>query len=156
VSGFLREDIVNENYPRNFTVLDQDDQKSIIKEAYRQYNIDVKSISMGTMLDVIADNKYSKITPEFAMNVAAGNKRKEEMAKVYAYYLQRQAEMYALDFDDLLIWTVRIFRKYDKVLEKWQYRFQYILVDEFQDIDNVQYDLIKLLAGNNNEVYSRR
>ncbi|MBQ4374304.1 MAG: UvrD-helicase domain-containing protein, partial [Erysipelotrichales bacterium] len=149
----LREDIRNLGYPSNFTVLDQDDQKAILREAYKERNLDVKTISFSQMLDYIADCKAMRIDAKRALELSNGYARNIEKAEVYAYYLKRQDEMFALDFDDLLLWTVKLMKKFPPVLEKWQYRFQYILVDEFQDIDAVQYELIRLLAGSANDVY---
>ena len=68
-------------------------------------------------------------------------------------YLQRQEEIYALDFDDLILKTVTLFSDFPSVLEKWQRRFEYVLVDEFQDIDNLQYQLIRFLVGKNASLY---
>ena len=149
----LREDIACMDMPKNFTVLDQDDQKSILKEAYKELNLEAKTISYSSMLDYIANNKVAGVTYEHALNIASGLKREKDKAEVYRYYLERQNSMYALDFDDLLLWTVRMFKQFPEKLQKWQYRFQYIMVDEFQDIDNVQYELITQLAGATNQVY---
>ncbi len=149
----LREDIRNFNYPANFTVLDVDDQKAILKEAYDLLGIEVKAISYSEVLNYIADNKVEKVSPDQALIMANGHEITVLKAKAYAYYSRRQDQMYALDFDDLLLWTVRLFKKFPIVLGKWQHRFQYILVDEFQDIDKVQYELIKQLADSTNEVY---
>jgi DNA helicase-2/ATP-dependent DNA helicase PcrA len=77
----------------------------------------------------------------------------KDKARVYAYYLERQKQMSALDFDDLILWTVQMFQKFPDVKEKWQRRFEYVLVDEFQDIDRLQYTLIKQLAGKNSSLY---
>lgn len=149
----LREDIHCMGIPRNFTVMDADDQKSILKEAYKEYNLDKQSISFGSMLDYIANNKAAEITVERAFMFAGEIEKDKNKARVYAYYLERQQKLYALDFDDLLLVTVKMFRTFDEVLEKWQKRFSHIHVDEFQDIDEVQYALIKLLAGVQNSLY---
>lgn len=149
----LREDIMCMNMPKNFTVLDADDQKSVLKEAYKELEIDVKNLSYSAALDYISNNKSAEISYEQAMKMANGLRKEMDKAEVYKYYVERLQSMYALDFDDLLLWTVRMFKLYDTVLAKWQYRFQYILVDEFQDIDNVQYELIQQLAGAHNQVY---
>ncbi|MBR5795929.1 MAG: UvrD-helicase domain-containing protein [Erysipelotrichaceae bacterium] len=149
----LREDIMCMNMPKNFTVLDADDQKSVLKEAYKELEIDVKNLSYSSALDYISNNKSAEISYEQAMKMANGLRKEMDKAEVYKYYVERLQSMYALDFDDLLLWTVRMFKLHDTVLAKWQYRFQYILVDEFQDIDNVQYELIQQLAGAHNQVY---
>ena len=149
----LREDCPSMNLPRNFTVLDQEDQKSILKEAYKEIGLDRQKYSLGSMLDYIANNKAAEITIERAMVLAGEHFGEKEKAKVYAYYVNRQKALYALDFDDLLLVTVKMFDLYMDIQRKWQRRFSFIHVDEFQDIDNVQYKLIKQLAGTENEVY---
>ena len=73
-------------------------------------------------------------------------------AEIYTFYDKRQRDLYALDFDDLILWTVRMFAKFPEILEKWQRHFNYILVDEFQDIDKKQYELINQLTGPNNNL----
>lgn len=149
----LREDIPCMGYPRNFTVLDADDQKAILKEAYKELSLDKQTYSFASMLDYIANNKAAEITVERALMLAGEIEKEKNKAKVYAYYLERQSKLYALDFDDLLLKTVKMFEMFDEVLEKWQKRFTHIHVDEFQDIDNVQYNLIKLLTGVSNSLY---
>ena len=149
----LREDIMTMGYPRNFTIMDAEDQKSVLKEAYKQLNIDASSYSYGSMLDYISNNKTADISVERAKDLAGGFYDEAVKAKVYEYYIRRQEALFALDFDDLILWTVRMFRQFDEVLNKWQRRFEYILVDEFQDIDAVQYKLITLLTGSQNSLY---
>lgn len=149
----LRQDIQSMGYPRNFTVMDADDQKSILKEAYKKYEVDTQQFSFGSLLDYISNNKAAEITPERAMEIAGKYSGEKIKAKVYEYYLKRQEELYALDFDDLIFWTVRMFRKFPDILAKWQNHFAYIHVDEFQDIDRMQYVLIRQLAGEKNSVY---
>ena len=149
----LREDIMTMGYPRNFTIMDAEDQKSVLKEAYKQLNIDASSHSYGSMLDYISNNKTADISVERAKDLAGGFYDEAVKAKVYEYYIRRQEALFALDFDDLILWTVRMFKRFDEVLNKWQRRFEYILVDEFQDIDAVQYKLITLLTGSQNSLY---
>ncbi len=151
--SILRRDIVSMNMPRNFTVLDQDDQKSILKEAYKEIGLDRQKFSFNSMLDYIANCKCGYVSVERAYELAGNYPGQAEKAKVYQYYVNRQQALYALDFDDLLLVTVKMFELYPKILKKWQKRFNYIHVDEFQDIDQIQYKLIKQLAGVNNEVY---
>ncbi|MBQ4343083.1 MAG: UvrD-helicase domain-containing protein [Erysipelotrichaceae bacterium] len=149
----LREDIHCMGMPRNFTVMDADDQKAILKEAYKELGFDKTSLSFSSALDYISANKGEEITVERAYLLAGqlpGEKRK---AQVYEYYIKRQNALYALDFDDLLLVTVRMFRQFAEVLDKWQKRFTHIHVDEFQDIDKIQYELIRHLAGLRNDVY---
>lgn len=149
----LREDGPAMKLPRNFTVMDEDDQKTIVKEAYRELNLDKQKHNINTDIDYIGANKGAEITPERALELAGFHSGEQEKAQVYRYYVDRQKAMYALDFDDLLLVTVKMFDLFSNVLSKWQKKFNYIHVDEFQDIDNVQYKLIKQLAGVTNEVY---
>lgn len=149
----LREDISSLGYPRNFTVMDSDDQRTVLKEAYKIIGLDSQKYSYGSMLDYISNNKSAEISVDRAIELSNGFKGDLDKAKVYEYYIQRQKEMYALDFDDLLLFTVRLFKKYPDILRKWMKRFNYIHVDEFQDIDKVQYELIGLLTGYENELY---
>ena len=149
----LREDITAMGYPRNFTIMDAEDQKSVLKEAYKQFNLDATSYPYGTMLDYISGNKSEDVSVETAKDLAGSYGPEKDKAKVYEYYLNRQQALFALDFDDLILWTVRMFRRFDEILAKWQRRFEYILVDEFQDIDTVQYRLIRYLTGARNSLY---
>jgi DNA helicase-2/ATP-dependent DNA helicase PcrA len=149
----LREDCPAMNLPRNFTVLDQDDQKSILKEAYKEIGLDRQKYSLSSMLDYIGNNKGAEITVERAMILAGEHFGEKEKARVYEYYVNRQKALYALDFDDLLLVTVKMFDQFNDIKRKWQRRFSFIHVDEFQDIDKVQYKLIKQLAGTENEIY---
>ncbi len=149
----LREDIGSMGMPRNFTVMDADDQRSLLKEAYKEFGLDKQTYSFASMLDYIANNKCAEITPERAAVLAGDLKGENDKAKVYGYYVHRQNAIYALDFDDLLLVTVRMLRQFPEIQAKWVQRFQYIHVDEFQDIDKIQYDLIRLLANQVNSVY---
>lgn len=143
----LREDILELGYPRNFTILDSDDQKTILKEAYKKYNIEVKSYSYGNVLSYISNNKTQFVDPETAKHMAGQWENEKVKAQVYAYYDQRLKEMMALDFDDLLIFAHNILKYKEDIRHKWQRRFRFIHVDEFQDVDVLQYDIIKYLVG---------
>lgn len=143
----LREDIYELGYPRNFTILDSDDQKSILKEAYREYDIDVKSYSYAHVLSYISHNKTQFIDPDMAMHMAGSWQSEKIKAQVYEYYEKRLQDMMSLDFDDLLLFTHKLLKNKEELRHKWQRRFQYIHVDEFQDVDTLQYDIIKYLCG---------
>ena len=149
----LREDITCMGWPKNFTVLDADDQKTILKEAYKQLEIDANTYPFGSMLDYISNNKGAEISVDRAFELAGDFSGDKTKAEVYKYYVKRQNDVYALDFDDLILWVVRMFKTYSEVLTKWQNRFSYIHVDEFQDIDKIQYKLIKQLTGPFNHLY---
>ena len=149
----LSEDIGALNYPKNFTVVDADDQRQILKEAYKEIGIDKKEYPYGSMLDYIADNKYQDISPEKAMEFTYGETKLINRAKVYDYYDKRLKQLYALDFDDLILFTTRLFKLYPAILEKWSSKFHYIHVDEFQDIDKEQYLLIRQLCTVHDNLY---
>ena len=149
----LSQEITALNYPKNFTVVDVEDQRQILKEAYKELGMDKKEYPYGMVLDYIANNKYEGVTPEKAMEYTYGEQRVIMKAKVYAYYDERLHKMYGLDFDDLILFTTRLFSLYPKVLEKWAKKYQYIHVDEFQDIDKEQYKLIKQLSSFHDNVY---
>lgn len=149
----LKEEIGVFGYPRNFTIVDGDDQKTILKEAYKEFNIDKKDLSYGSALDYIANCKYEELSYEKAMDQAYGEKKLVDKANVYKYYDERLKSLYALDFDDLILFTVRIFKLHKDILKKWSSKFIYIHVDEFQDIDKTQYELIKLLSSTHDNVY---
>ena len=149
----LKEEIGVFGYPRNFTIVDGDDQKTILKEAYKEFNIDKKDLSYGSALDYIANCKYEELSYEKAMDQAYGEKKLVDKAYVYKYYDERLKSLYALDFDDLILFTVRLFKLHKDILKKWSSKFIYIHVDEFQDIDKTQYELIKLLSSTHDNVY---
>ena len=149
----LREDILAMGWPRNFTVLDADDQKSILREAYKEFKVDAQTYSYSSLLNYISNNKSADISVDRAYVLAGSYSGEKIKAQIYEYYVKRQNDLYALDFDDLILYTVRMFRKYTEILAKWQRRFGYIHVDEFQDIDGIQYELIRQLTGMNNSLY---
>ncbi len=149
----LKEEIEVLGYPRNFTIVDGDDQRTILKEAYKEFCIDKKDLSYASALDYIGNCKYEELSFEEALKQAYGNETLIQKAKVYKYYDERLKSIYALDFDDLILFTVRLFKLHHDVLAKWSRKFMYIHVDEFQDIDKTQYELIKLLSSCHDNVY---
>lgn len=142
----LREDIQEIGYPRSFTILDSEDQKSILKEIYKEKEIDAKSYAYGAVLAYISSCKTVFVDPQRALQLAQSESQRVK-ANVYASYEQRLRDMFALDFDDLLIKAHEILKGREDVREKWQRRFDYIHVDEFQDVDELQYDIVKLLCA---------
>lgn len=149
----LREDIICMGYPRNFTIMDTDDQKSVIKEAVKRLELENENITPMEYINYISNNKSEDISAEQAKIMAGSFHDDQVKASVYAFYLDRQKQLFALDFDDLILWTVHMFAKFPEVLHKWQRKFSYILVDEFQDIDRLQYQLIRFLGGKDNSIY---
>ncbi len=149
----LREDISVLGYPKSFTIMDSDDQKTVVKEAIKQLNLQDEKLTPGEVVSYISNNKSGEVSVEHAYALAGEFGSDKSKAKIYEYYLNRQKEMFALDFDDLILKTVQLFSRNEEVLEKWQRRFEYVLVDEFQDIDDLQYKLIRFLTGKNASLY---
>lgn len=145
----LREDIHLMGYPRNFTIVDSDDQKSILREAYKQYGLEVKTYSYASVLAYISNCKSAQIKPDAALAIANEYTSEAVKAQVYDYYQKRLEAMYALDFDDLLLFAYELLKTNKEVRKKWQNRFDYIHVDEFQDVDNIQYGIVKYLVSEN-------
>lgn len=149
---FLRREIKVLDYPSNFSVIDADDQKLIIKEAIKQYDIENTKGEINNILNYISNNKAAGIDCLAALDMA-NNDKYTMYAKAYQYYMDRCKQQYYLDFDDLLLFTNRILKTKSQIKEKWQKKYQFILVDEFQDIDNVQYELISHLTSETSYVY---
>lgn len=143
----LSEDIEALGYPRNFTIADSDDQRQILKEAYKLLEVSKNEYSYSSILDYIGGAKAAGIEPEEALKIATDNEEETIKAKIYQYYTKRLQQIYGLDFDDLILWTLRLFNQFPIKKEKWAKRFHYVLVDEFQDIDHQQYQLIKDLVS---------
>ena len=142
----LREDADKINFPKSFTILDGDDQRSILNPFYKQLDIEKKSFPQARALAYISNNKMSGVSPAEAMNYA-NNEEQEIFASLYDKYEKRKSEMRAMDFDDLLLNGHHILNFVTEVREKWQNRLDYIHVDEFQDVDPIQYGIVRLLTG---------
>ena len=143
----LRRYIDRLGYERNFSIYDTDDQKTMIKEVCRQLQIDTKKFRERSLMGAISGAKNSLISPEDFAREAEGDFARKKMAQVYAEYEKQMKANNALDFDDLLVRTVQLFETCPDVLENYQERFRYIMVDEYQDTNFVQFRLVSLLAG---------
>ncbi|WP_405196601.1 DNA helicase PcrA [Virgibacillus necropolis] len=142
----LRRDIDRIGYNRNFTILDSGDQLSVIKQILKNLNIDPKKFEPRAMLGAISNAKNELITPEeYSKNV--GNFYDRQIAQVYVAYQKTLQKNQSLDFDDLIMQTIHLFKRVPEVLESYQRRFQYIHVDEYQDTNHAQYFLVKQLAS---------
>ena len=141
----LRMDGDRLGYTNSFAVYDPVDQKSIVKNLLKEYEIDEKKFTPNSILSNISKAKEQEIGPrEFEEN--AGDFRDETVAKVYGGYERILSRNNAMDFDDLILNAVRLLKENPDVLEKYQERFRYIMVDEYQDTNQLQYKLISLLA----------
>ena len=142
----LRRYIDNLGYDTNFTIYDTDDQKSLMKDVCRKMNIDTKIYKERSLLAQISHAKDELLTPDDMEMKAAGDYNMKKVASVYREYQAALRKNNALDFDDLIVKTVELFEKCGAVLEYYQERFKYIMVDEYQDTNTAQFKFISLLA----------
>ncbi len=143
----LRRYIDRLGYDNNFTIYDADDQKTVIKDVCRYLQIDTKIFKERALLGAISAAKDELITPEEFKLRAEGDFRQQKIAQMYEEYEKTLRSNNALDFDDLLLKTVQLFQTQPDVLDYYQERFRYIMVDEYQDTNTVQFQLIRILAG---------
>lgn len=143
----LRRHIDRLGYDTNFTIYDTDDQKTLMKDICKRLQIDTKIYKEKSFMAVISSAKDELISPEAFTLSAAGDFAKEKQAAVYREYQAELRKNNALDFDDLIVKTVELFQNDAEVLDYYQERFKYIMVDEYQDTNTAQFQLIKLLAG---------
>ena len=143
----LRRHIDRLGYDTNFTIYDTDDQKTVIKQVCKRLNIDTKMYKERTLLSEISSAKDELVdVREFEVK-SVGDYRKSVTAKVYREYQDTLKKSNALDFDDIIVKTVELFKSCPEVLYNYQERFRYIMVDEYQDTNTAQFELIRLLAG---------
>ena len=142
----LRRYIDRLGYGTNFTIYDADDQKTLMKDICKRLEIDTKMYKEKMFLNVISSAKDEMIDPIEFENRFTGDFVKRKQAQVYREYQNALKQNNALDFDDLLVKTVELFKLDKEVLEYYQERFRYIMVDEYQDTNTVQFELIRLLA----------
>ena len=145
-SRILRRHIDLLGYDRNFTIYDASDQKSLMKEVLKEMKIDTKQFPELSVMSEISSAKNEYKSPLDYRNEYGSNFRNQRIADIYEHYQKRLKENNALDFDDLLVKMVDLFQTNPDVLEHYQDRFQYIMVDEYQDTNTVQFLLVSLLA----------
>ncbi len=144
----LRRHIDRIGFDTNFTIYDADDSKTVMKDICKRLNIDTKMYKEKSLLAAISSAKDELISPEeFALRaVNAGDYAKRKQSEVYREYQETLRKNNALDFDDLIVKTVELFETDPEVLDYYQERFRYIMVDEYQDTNTAQFKLISLLA----------
>ncbi len=147
----LRKEIDKLGYDRNFVIYDEDDQLRLVKRVMKDLEIDLTQFNPLSFLAYISSAKNELIGPEKYRDFA-GDYIQELVAKIYPVYQRQLEKSNALDFDDLIMLTVKLFEKYPEVLGKYQRRFRYILIDEYQDTNHAQYRLTKLLAAKNKNI----
>lgn len=143
----LRRFIDHLGYDNAFTIYDSDDQKSLMKDICKQLNIDTKKYKERTFLNAISSAKDELKTPEQYADEVAKEYNKKIFGRVYKEYQKRLKQNNALDFDDLIMLTVQLFRQNTEILNHYQERFPFILVDEYQDTNTAQFTLLSLLAS---------
>ncbi len=143
----LRRHIDRLGYDTNFTIYDADDQKTLMKDICKRLEIDTKKYKEKNFLSVISHAKDELVSPEEFMLRAAGDYAKQKQAQVYREYQESLKKNNALDFDDLIVKTVELLKADAQVLDYYQERFRYIMVDEYQDTNTAQFELIHLLSG---------
>ncbi len=142
----LRRDIDRIGIERNFTIIDPTDQKSVIKEVLKKENIDSKKYEPRMFIGAISNLKNELKTAE-DVEKEANDFYASMVARVYKGYQEKLLRNHALDFDDLIMYTIQLFNRVPEVLEYYQNKFQYIHVDEYQDTNKAQYTLVQLLAN---------
>jgi DNA helicase II / ATP-dependent DNA helicase PcrA len=133
-------------FSSRFTIYDSQDQLDAVKEAMRRLDISIRDFKPSSVLSTISGAKNELINASEYLNFARGHFQ-ETVAKIYPLYQRVLKENDALDFDDLILYTIKLFQENEEILKKYQMRFEYVLVDEYQDTNRAQYILTKLLTG---------
>ncbi len=142
----LRREIDRLGYDRSFTIYDTDDSTRIIKVCLKELNLSDKLFPPKSILGEISHAKESRISAEEYAEASKNDYRKQQFAKVYTLYQAKLVASNAVDFDDIILLTVRLFEEFPDVLDHYQNLYRYILVDEYQDTNMVQYRLVSLLS----------
>jgi DNA helicase-2/ATP-dependent DNA helicase PcrA len=149
----LRREAQSLGYPSAFTIYDTDDQLSVIKKLLREFDIDDRTMPPKYLLSIISSRKSSCVTPE-QFEQSANGFRDREIAKLYRAYQKALKDQQAMDFDDLISNTVYLLRGNAELLEKYQDKFRYVLVDEYQDTNKAQFLLVHLLSKSHNKIFA--
>jgi len=142
----LRRHIEFLGFETNYSIYDADDQKTAIKQVYKAMNVDHRMYKERVVMSAISRAKDQLVTPTEYIKYAAGSVYEETVGKIYGEYQKFLKRNNALDFDDLIMKTVELFRSQPQVLDYYQERFRYIMVDEYQDTNKAQFELVRLLA----------
>ena len=142
----LRKSINKIGYNRSFVIYDSADQVTLIKDCLRELNLSDKAFDPKVILSAISNAKDKLYSPKKFIQLNEGDIAKTKIGEVYALYQDRLKRNSALDFDDLIMKTVELFKEHPEVLDYYRNKFRYIMVDEYQDTSKAQYELIKLLA----------
>lgn len=156
----LKEDIHVLNYPANFVLLDEEDQCTVLQKVYSGMGLTLKELPIRRAVDYIGKRKgaadyvpviekMSNAEPPAMSDVGAADR----LPEIYMRYLYEQKKTYAIDFDDVIVFAHHILVNYPDIRRKWQRRMQYVMVDEFQDVSNSQYEIARLLAGEHRNLF---
>lgn len=148
----LRNEIENIGFGSDFTIYDTDDSRRLMKNVMVELDVSEKQFVPRNVLAEISSAKDKMISPSDMMIDAGNDYRKKTIARLYNVYMERMQTANALDFDDILCKTVEIFEKFPDILEKYRRRYRYIMVDEYQDTNHVQFRLVSLLSGGHNNL----
>lgn len=143
----LRRHIENLGYTTSFSIYDSDDQKTLMRQVFKTLDIDTKQFKERSVLAAISSSKDKLITPEEFLLNAGGDFREKKTGEIYKEYQKQLKKNNALDFDDLIVKTVELFQNNPQILDYYQERFRYIMVDEYQDTNMAQFKLVSLLAS---------
>ena len=143
----LRRDIEKLGYSRSFVIYDDDDQARLLKDIYKHLNIDDAFIPIREARAKISDAKNKLLTPDEWFGRSGRDRRSSMIHDIMTSYEKRMKSLNALDFDDLLMKTLELFADHPPVLEQYKNRFEYVLVDEYQDTNKAQYEMIRLLTS---------
>lgn len=134
-------------YDSHFTIYDTDDQKRLMKDIMKQRDVNEKMFPVKSVLSAISSAKDSLVTPEEYQASAGADLRQKTIAQLYCDYQAGLKKANAMDFDDMIVNTVKLFRENPDVLEKYSRRFRFVMVDEYQDTNRAQYELVRLLSS---------
>lgn len=148
----LRKEIEVLGYGRNFNIIDDQDQQSIVKKAMKEFEMDPDQVRPRSLLEAISKAKNAQMDPEKYL-MQTGSYYEELAAKVYTRYQKELQTTNSLDFDDLISLTVRLLQEYPAVLAKYQDQFRYVMVDEYQDTNSLQYTLVHLLSKKHGNIF---
>lgn len=143
----LRMNAERVGFTSHFTVYDTDDQKRLVKNIMKDNGVDEKMFPVRWILSAISSCKDSLVTPSEFLQTAGNDYRQQTIAKVYEAYQKRLRDADAMDFDDMINYTVKLFKENPDVLEHYGSKFKYIMVDEYQDTNHAQYELVHLLSS---------
>ena len=139
-------------YKENFVIYDTSDQKTLVKNILKDKGIPEKEYPPQYVLAIISDCKEKEIDPETYKRESGSTEKNKIIYAIYSEYQNRLKANNAMDFDDLLLNTVKLFKEHEEVLEKYRRRFRYVMVDEYQDTNHVQYELVSMLAGEHHNI----